>query len=353
MSRQKADRRWWSYGARCAVAGLPLLFGMVQAQAQAIPAATSTASAGDLLQLDSTAEQPYTLGRGDSLLISVEGRPELTGKQVIGPDGDVTMPLIGPVHIAEKTREDAAALIAQALLRYYTHPVVTVSVDAYTSNRVLLLGAVERPGVEIFDHPPTLLEVLVRGGAPTRPGSLSAGGYGAGAGAGGFGGNASAYRDALPERCTIYRGRNTAINLDIRKMVETGSPFVTLRLQRDDVVYVPANADRYVSVMGQVQKPGSLPLLRDTTLARVLADAGGFTNQAGRNPRIRIVDPTTGTTREVDFKDLLKPNATEIALHSGDIVYVPMNGFNGVTYALDRLSPLISIFTTAALLNQQ
>ncbi len=122
---------------------------------------------------------------------------------------------------------------------------------------------------------------------------------------------------------------------------------------RDDVVYVPANTDRYVSVMGQVYRPGTQLLQKETTLARLISDAGGPTLQAGKNPKIKVYEIATGKLREIDFADLLKGKASEISLHSGDIVYLPMSGFNSASYTLDRLSPLVSIFTTAALLNQR
>jgi polysaccharide export outer membrane protein len=42
----------------------------------------------------------------------------------------------------------------------------------------------------------------------------------------------------------------------------------------------------------------------------------------------------------------------DLTLHSGDIVYVPKSGFNNVAYVFDKLSPLVSMFTAAALIGQ-
>ena len=39
----------------------------------------------------------------------------------------------------------------------------------YTANKVLVLGAVEQPGVVTFDGTPTLLEALSRSGLETGP----------------------------------------------------------------------------------------------------------------------------------------------------------------------------------------
>jgi protein involved in polysaccharide export with SLBB domain len=109
--------------------------------------------------------QEYELGRGDSISIDFAGRPEMSSKQIVGPDGMITLPMAGSIAVADKTRPQAAQAIVAALTPYYEHLNVTVGVDKYTSNQVLLLGAVEHPGVLTFDRPPTLLEAVSRGGA--------------------------------------------------------------------------------------------------------------------------------------------------------------------------------------------
>jgi hypothetical protein len=77
--------------------------------------------------------------------------------------------------------------------------------------------------------------------------------------------------------------------------------------------------------------------------------AGGLTEKAGGNPHIQIVDPKTGTSRTIAFKDLLKPaKSLEISLKPGDILYVPASGFYRATYFLERLSPITTLATLAA-----
>jgi polysaccharide export outer membrane protein len=123
-----------------------------------------------------------------------------------------------------------------------------------------------------------------------------------------------------------------------------------LRLRRGDVVYVPSAAERYVSVLGQVSHPGALQLDGNTTLPKLLAEAGGLTVQAGKNPSIEVISPSTGKTRVIAFKSLLTPAPLELELKSGDLIFVTESGFNQASYVLEKLSPLVSIFTTAALL---
>jgi protein involved in polysaccharide export with SLBB domain len=69
--------------------------------------------------------------------------------------------------VKDKAREQAAQVIATATRPFYLRLSMTVGVDKYTSNLILLLGAVEHPGPVTFDAPPTLLEVLTMVSVPS------------------------------------------------------------------------------------------------------------------------------------------------------------------------------------------
>jgi len=280
--------------------------------------------------------EEYELGPGDELTLDFGGRTELNSKRIVGPDGRITLPLAGSIALADKTRGQAADTILAALSPYYQNLSVTVGVDKYTSNRVLLLGAVEHPGIITFDSPPTLLEVVTRGGVL----------------GGGGGGETQQKLPAIPERCAIYRGNDKVMWVDLRALMNSGNALADLRLRRGDVVYVPSTQDRYVSVLGQVQHPGALPLETSSTLVKLLAQSGGLTDAAGANPQIRIISPATGTTRIIAYRQMMQPGPLDLTLKAGDIVFIPKSGFNKVSYVFEKLSPLISIFTAFAFLEQ-
>ena len=339
---------------QCGLAMLAFLFAPALTAAQPPAAATLAPEPSTpelklnpliaLRDFEPSANDQYELGRGDEISIDFAGRPELSNKRIVGPDGRVTMPLAGSVELAGKTREQAAEAIVAALTPYYSGLSATVGVDKYTSNRVFLLGSVEHPGVINFDQPPTLLEVLTRGGALS--GGSSAGGNGGGYG----GGNEARPAAVLPDRCAIYRGSDKVVWVDLKGLIASGNALADLRLKRDDVVYVPSPLERYVSVLGQVQHPGALTLESGATLAKLLAEAGGLTKEAGKGPDIRVYQAATGVTRIIPFKAVLGPAKLDLTLNSGDVVFVPESGFNSAAYVLEKLSPLISVFTTASLL---
>jgi polysaccharide export outer membrane protein len=272
--------------------------------------------------------EQYLLGGGDEISVMVTGRPELSGNHIVGPDGRITMPMVGSVDLGEKSRDEAAVAIDDALGKYYSGKVFsTVQVTKYGSNHILLLGAVEHAGVIPFDQPPTLLEAITRGGSLS--GSKNAGG--------------------TPKRCIVFRGKDQVMNVNISDRLDGQKALNDIRLRRNDIVYVPANQESLISVLGEVNHPGPVELTPRTTLASLLADSGGITPQAG-NPEILIVEPSTGRRQHIKFKELLKlQGGADVTLHDGDIVFVPRSGLATVGFTLQQISPITQLGSIAAI----
>lgn len=281
-----------------------------------------------LRNFEPAADEAYRLGKGDEIRVDIAGRPDLAANLVIGPDGCVTLPLAGDIKLDGMTRPEAGRAIETALSRYYDNLAVQVTVTKYTSNRVLVLGAVATPGEVTFEGTPTLLEALTRSGLVTGPNKVG----------------------VIPERCAIYRGSDQVVWVQLRELIQSGNTLADLRLRRDDVIYVPSLTEQFVSVLGEVNHPGAIPVTSDSTLASVLADAGGLTDQAGNNAHVQIVDPVTGNSRVLTFKDVLNPaKSREVTLKPGEIIFVPKTGFARATYYLQRLNPMFQLSSLAYL----
>lgn len=284
-----------------------------------------------LRKFEPSADEEYRLGRGDEITVDMSGRPELEAKLIVGPDGRISLPLAGEVRVAGLTRHESAKALESALSAYYSNLAVQITVTKYTANRVLVLGAVEHPGSFTFEDTPTLLGALTRGGLPkTGPNNVA----------------------DIPEQCAIYRGSDQVMWVQLKSLIESGNPLADLRLRRDDVIYVPNMTEHFLSVLGEVQHPGPVQLTHASTLASVLASAGGFTEKAGMKPRIQIVDPATGKSRVLSMNDLLNPAKTlEISLKPGQIIFVPRSGWYQATYFLERVAPLAELATMVLLDN--
>jgi polysaccharide biosynthesis/export protein len=287
-----------------------------------------------LQDFEPAVKEEYSLGPGDEISLEFTGHPELGGKKVVGPDGRITLSLVGTIDVADKNRNEVAKLIVNSLSPYYKDLTVTVNVDKYGSNRVIILGSVQHPGVLYFDDTPTLLDVIARAGLLANAGTGTS--------------NVSAVRDGIPERCAIYRGNDQVVWVNLRELLQGGNSMADLRLRRNDIVFVPAQQEVFVSVMGSVMHAGAIPLTPDSTLVSVLAQAGGLAESAGHN--IQVIQPSTGRISTIPFKTLLTLTGTdEVKLHAGDVVFVPQSGFYKSTYVIQRLSAVASLGAIVAI----
>ena len=282
-----------------------------------------------LQKFEPAANEEYTLGPGDEISLDFPGRPELSGKRIVGPDGRITLSLVGSLAVADKNREEVAKLVVDALSPYYKELSVTVNVDKYGSNRVIVLGSVQHPGVLYFDTMPTLLDVIARSGLLATAGTGPS--------------TAASNHDAIPARCAIYRGNDQVVWVDLRQMLQSGNSMADMRLRRNDIVYIPAQQEVFVSVLGGgITHAGAIPLTSESTLASVLAQAGGLTEGAAAN--IQVIQPSIGRTVTIPFKTLLTLTGTdEVKLQPGDVIFVPKSGFYKSTYVIQRLSPIASV----------
>lgn len=284
-----------------------------------------------LKDFEPAANAEYTLGAGDGIVLDFPGHPELNDKMTIGPDGLITVKYAGAVRVTDLTREQAAKAIVDSLSKYYSDVSVTVSIDKYSANKVRVIGYVQHPGEILFDDTPTLLDAIGKAGliSPTVTSP---------------GGGISNVGPGVPETCTIYRGNDTAVQVELRKLLISGSTLADMRLRRNDIVYVPQPNQQFVSVLGEVGKVSNVPLTSDSTLTSVLAEAGCCTEAGGFNPKIHVLQRSTGKEYTIDYKHLLSLNGgSEITLHSGDVIYIQKSGMYKFTYVFQRISPIATM----------
>jgi len=88
----------------------------------------------------------YKIGPGDVLRISVWKEEGMELETLVKPDGGITFPLAGEIKASGLTTPELTTRIEDKLKRFIPNPVVTVSVLQTVSNKIYVVGKVNRPG---------------------------------------------------------------------------------------------------------------------------------------------------------------------------------------------------------------
>jgi protein involved in polysaccharide export with SLBB domain len=133
------------------------------------PAATSApASTGG-----ASAPVGYILSPTDQVAIEVFGEDDLRASGRLNPEGNLSVPLLGSIHLAGLTLTQAVSKLTELYSRdYLVNPKVNVTLLSYARRRFTILGQVGHPGViEMPDSSPEgidLLEAIAMAGGYSR-----------------------------------------------------------------------------------------------------------------------------------------------------------------------------------------
>ena len=112
----------------------------------------------------------YTLTAGDQVAVEVFGEDDLRTNGRLNSEGNLTVPLLGSIHLAGLTPTQAASRVTELYSRdYLVNPKINVTLVSYGSRRFVILGQIGHPG--IFEMPPDgidLLEAVAMAGGYTR-----------------------------------------------------------------------------------------------------------------------------------------------------------------------------------------
>ena len=106
--------------------------------------------------------EPYRIGPGDALAISVYGDAGLSGDFSVDSDGTISLPLLGGVVVLGKSLEDVRLAVTAGLTPYVPSPAVTVRIASYAP--VYVVGEVDTPGEYPFRPGMTTLQLVARAG---------------------------------------------------------------------------------------------------------------------------------------------------------------------------------------------
>jgi polysaccharide biosynthesis/export protein len=261
------------------------------------------------------------ISAGDEVEVGVYGAPDLSVHCRVASDGNISIPLLGYVHIAGLTSNQAEAAISNQLRQknILSNPQVSVFVKDYIGSQISVTGEVARPGVYSALGPHRLFDILQ---------------------------DAGGLNDRAASTVIIsHRGSKESTTYDLPKDAEELSR-VNVDLSPGDTVVVPKAGVVYV--LGGVNKPGGYVLNSDsgTTLLRVIAAAGGPSQTAAVGGTKMLRRTPTGLEEvPVPLKKLLRAKVADVPLQADDIIYVPSSRLKEVLNA----GALVTTAGTAAI----
>jgi polysaccharide export outer membrane protein len=115
-------------------------------------------------QQTNIATSQFTLGAADVIRVNVWKNNDLSQTVTVGPDGFVSLPLLGEVYVAGQTADQLAHSLTTRLTSYVVSAQVTVSVVEIRSRQVYVTGQVGKPGSYSLVAPITVLQLIAQAG---------------------------------------------------------------------------------------------------------------------------------------------------------------------------------------------
>jgi polysaccharide export outer membrane protein len=262
---------------------------------------------GPVKSADSAARTRVRIGAGDLLNVSVFDVPEIAQSIRVNDRGVATLSLIGSLHLAGLTTDEAQALIATKLKagNYLVDPQVSVFISEYVTQGVSVLGEVNKPGVYQVLGSRSLLDIISEAGGITS-----------------FAG---------PE-ATVKHVDGTTITVRLSKDAHA-SLSTDVQLAPGDKVLIPRAGLIYV--LGDVARPGGFIMGNDgtMTLLQAVAMAGGINRTSSMNRSRLVRKGASGYTETlVPLKRILNGEQADFQLQTEDILYIPQNSTKSFLY---------------------
>lgn len=235
----------------------------------------------------------YKLGPGDLLHITVFDHQELAQDVQVSQSGNISFPLVGVVPVQGLSTRDVEVLLAKKLVQgaFIRNPQVSVMIGEYQSQKVVVIGQVNKPGQYPLTEARKVLDILSQAG-----GLLP---------------------DTSADTAALVHHDGSVQTVDLVKLLN-GDLSTNFDVRNGDTLSVPAAAKFYV--YGEVQRPGVYKLTRNLTVSQAISVGGGLTKHG--TERRAIVK-----RRDADGKENAYSAKPSDVLQADDILMIKESWF--------------------------
>jgi len=274
-----------------------------------------------------TSPQDYKIGPEDLLEISVFEEEKLNKTVRVSSQGNISFPLLGVLRVKGLTANEVEKEIRDLLAeKYLQDPQVSVFVKEYRSQRVSVIGLVEKPGIYEITGQKTVLDMLATAGGlkedagqllfilrppPLREESL---------------GGKKEPEEQNPQTFVI----------DLDELLVKGDISINLPVMHGDIMHIPVSGKIFVG--GEVFKPGGFSLKgKKLTVSQAIVLVEGIKPE-GNGAEAKIYRYTgKGNEKEiinVDLYAIQNGQAGDLYLKENDVLFVPKSGVKNFLYGL-------------------
>jgi polysaccharide biosynthesis/export protein len=247
----------------------------------------------------------YEVGPGDVLEVTVYDNAELSRIPTVQTNGGISYPLLGEVQVAGLTVAEVQRKITNLLARdYLVNPQVEVKVREYQSQFVSVVGEVNQPGRKPLRGRTRLIDLLSEAGGfkPTASGEVM-----------------------ITRAEGGLEGGQTSLTVRLtRSTSPSAQDLVNLELVLKSGDIITAFPKAYVTVDGEVNRPGRYAIESDLTVTGAVSLAGGLTRFGSSDVKLRRTDPETGrvTIVDVSLKAVRNGRNPDVPLLPNDVISV-------------------------------
>jgi len=251
---------------------------------------------------------------GDKLNIRVYKEPDLSGVFNVTASGKINYPILGEVYARSLSLDELKQFFFNKLNgTYVKNPQIEITIAESPTKSVSVLGQVTKPGNYILTHQLTILRLISQNG--------------------GF----------APEAATsivrIVRshkdGKKETVKVNIDKVIQGEAEDVLL--VPGDIIFVDSRSKgqgknevskNYITLLGQVGRPGNYFFNPNLTLISLIGEAGGFTAVAATG-RVKIIRRSSAGKKNsftVDAGNIMN-GGKDVEIEEGDLIIVPESYF--------------------------
>jgi protein involved in polysaccharide export with SLBB domain len=200
----------------------------------------------------------YVIGPDDELLLNIYGLNISQQTLKVSPDGTVNVKYAGVVYVNGLTIESATSVLRSRLVKYYPalnsgQTKLQLALGNIRSIKVIMIGAINRPGTYTLPSLANLFNALYVSGGPAENGSF--------------------------RNIELIRNNKVIQVADLYDFLTKGDLSANVRLEDNDVIRVPF-ATNMVTLNGQLNRPGIFELHDNESLKDAITFAGGFKSKA-------------------------------------------------------------------------